>query len=142
MLAGPTAVGKGTVSATVRARFPQIWLSVSATTRPPRPGETDGVHYLFVDDDRFDEMVAAGEPARVGGRAPARPVRHPAAPGRGGAGGRPAGAARDRPAGCPAGARLDARCAVRLPRAPVVGRAWCAAWWAGAPRRQRSASAG
>lgn len=61
VLAGPTAVGKGTVSADVRARYPQVWLSVSATTRPPRPGEVDGVHYHFVDDATFDRMVAAGE---------------------------------------------------------------------------------
>lgn len=61
VLAGPTAVGKGTVSADIRLRYPRVWLSVSATTRAPRPGEVDGVHYLFVDDHRFDEMVAAGE---------------------------------------------------------------------------------
>lgn len=61
VLAGPTAVGKGTVSADVRARYPQVWLSVSATTRPPRPGEVDGVHYLFVSPEEFDRMVAAGE---------------------------------------------------------------------------------
>ena len=61
VLAGPTAVGKGTVSAYVRDQYPQVWLSVSATTRPPRPGEVDGVHYHFVDDARFDEMVANGE---------------------------------------------------------------------------------
>lgn len=58
VLAGPTAVGKGTVSADVRARYPEVWLSVSATTRPPRPGELDGVHYHFVDDAAFDAMVA------------------------------------------------------------------------------------
>lgn len=57
MLAGPTAVGKGTVSADIRTRYPQIWLSVSATTRSPRPGEIDGVHYLFVSDAEFDEMI-------------------------------------------------------------------------------------
>src|SRR5699024_12401176 len=50
VLAGPTAVGKGTVSAAIRARYPEIWLSVSATTRAPRPGEVDGVHYRFVRD--------------------------------------------------------------------------------------------
>jgi guanylate kinase len=60
VLAGPTAVGKGTVSADVRARYPQVWLSVSVTTRAPRPGEVDGVHYSFVDDDEFDAMVAGG----------------------------------------------------------------------------------
>ncbi|MGN8245542.1 guanylate kinase [Cellulomonas soli] len=61
VLAGPTAVGKGTVSADVRARYPQVWLSVSATTRAPRPGEVDGVHYHFVSGEEFDRMVAGGE---------------------------------------------------------------------------------
>ena len=61
VLAGPTAVGKGTVSADIRARYPEVWLSVSATTRQRRPGEVDGVHYHFVTPDRFDEMVANGE---------------------------------------------------------------------------------
>ncbi|MCA5894695.1 guanylate kinase [Isoptericola sp. NEAU-Y5] len=61
VLAGPTAVGKGTVSADIRARYPQVWLSVSATTRPPRPGEVHGVHYLFVEPEEFDQMVAAGD---------------------------------------------------------------------------------
>ncbi|MGL5857842.1 MAG: guanylate kinase [Angustibacter sp.] len=61
VLAGPTAVGKGTVSAYVRDRYPQVWLSVSVTTRAPRPGEVDGVHYHFVDDPTFDAMAAAGE---------------------------------------------------------------------------------
>ena len=61
MLAGPTAVGKGTVSADIRQRYPQIWLSVSVTTRPARPGESDGTHYHFVDETEFDRMVAADE---------------------------------------------------------------------------------
>jgi guanylate kinase len=61
VLAGPTAVGKGTMSADIRQRYPEVWLSVSATTRPPRPGEVDGVHYHFVDPARFDAMVAAGD---------------------------------------------------------------------------------
>lgn len=61
VLAGPTAVGKGTVAAYVREHHPDVWLSVSATTRPPRPGEVDGVHYLFVDDAEFDRLVEAGE---------------------------------------------------------------------------------
>ncbi|WP_299058102.1 guanylate kinase [uncultured Nocardioides sp.] len=61
VLAGPTAVGKGTVAAAVRADHPEVWLSVSATTRPPRPGEVDGVHYRFVTPERFDAMVAEGE---------------------------------------------------------------------------------
>ena len=61
VLAGPTAVGKGTVSADLRARYPRVWLSVSATTRPPRPGEVDGVHYHFVSPEKFDAMIAVGE---------------------------------------------------------------------------------
>lgn len=61
VLAGPTAVGKGTVSADVRARYPQIWLSVSATTRAPRPGEVDGVHYHFLPPGEFARMVGDGE---------------------------------------------------------------------------------
>jgi len=61
VLAGPTAVGKGTISAYVRTHFPQVWLSVSMTTRQPRPGEVDGVHYHFVSQGEFDRLVAAGE---------------------------------------------------------------------------------
>lgn len=61
VLAGPTAVGKGTVSADLRTRYPHVWLSVSATTRRPRPGEVDGVHYLFLEPEEFARMVAAGE---------------------------------------------------------------------------------
>lgn len=61
VLAGPTAVGKGTVSAAIRARYPEIWLSVSATTRAPRPGERDGVHYYFLDEDEFTRLVEDGQ---------------------------------------------------------------------------------
>ncbi len=61
VLAGPTAVGKGTVSAYIREQHPDVLLSVSATTRPPRPGEIDGVHYFFVNDAEFDRMIADGE---------------------------------------------------------------------------------
>ncbi len=58
VLAGPTAVGKGTVAAEVRRTHPEVWISVSATTRAPRPGEENGVHYWFVSDEEFDRMVA------------------------------------------------------------------------------------
>ena len=58
VLAGPTAVGKGTVAAEVRRSHPEVWISVSATTRAPRPGEENGVHYWFVSDEEFDRMVA------------------------------------------------------------------------------------
>ncbi|MCJ1694353.1 guanylate kinase [Rathayibacter caricis] len=61
VLAGPTAVGKGTVSTYIRENYPEVLLSVSATTRAPRPGEIDGVSYYFVDDAEFDRMVEAGE---------------------------------------------------------------------------------
>lgn len=61
VLAGPTAVGKGTVSAAIRERYPEIWLSVSATTRAPRPGEVDGVHYYFLSEDEFTRLVDEGQ---------------------------------------------------------------------------------
>jgi guanylate kinase len=61
VLAGPTAVGKGTVSTYVRDHYPQVWLSVSATTRDPRPGEIDGTHYFFVSDEEFDAMARDGQ---------------------------------------------------------------------------------
>ncbi|WP_323987703.1 guanylate kinase [Microbacterium plantarum] len=61
VLAGPTAVGKGTVAAHIRDNHPEIMLSVSATTRGPRPGEVDGEHYYFVDDAEFDRLIAEGE---------------------------------------------------------------------------------
>jgi guanylate kinase len=61
VLAGPTAVGKGSVSADIRAHHPEVWISVSATTRAPRPGEQNGVHYWFVSEAEFDRMVAEDE---------------------------------------------------------------------------------
>lgn len=61
VLAGPTAVGKGTLVRALRERHPDVWLSVSATTRDPRPGEQDGVAYHFVSDAEFDRMIAQGE---------------------------------------------------------------------------------
>lgn len=61
VLAGPTAVGKGTIAAYVREHFPEVWLSVSMTTRKPRPGEVDGRHYHFVSNEQFGRMVDQGE---------------------------------------------------------------------------------
>jgi guanylate kinase len=62
VIAGPSGVGKGTLVREVRSRMPQAYvLSVSATTRRPRPGEVDGVDYFFVDDSGFDRMVGDGE---------------------------------------------------------------------------------
>jgi guanylate kinase len=57
VLSGPSGVGKSTVVTELRRHFPDIWVSVSATTRPPRPDEVDGVHYYFVDGARFDQLV-------------------------------------------------------------------------------------
>jgi guanylate kinase len=61
VLAGPTAVGKGTVSTYIRDNYPGVWLSVSATTRAPRPGEQDGVHYFFKSAEEFDRLIGGGE---------------------------------------------------------------------------------
>ena len=61
VLTGPTAVGKGTVEAALRAKHPEVWVSVSATTRQPRPGEIDGVNYWFLSEDEFLRREAAGE---------------------------------------------------------------------------------
>lgn len=59
VVSGPTAVGKGTVVAALRARHPEVWLSTSATTRAPRPREIEGVHYHFVSGEEFDELLAS-----------------------------------------------------------------------------------
>ncbi|WDZ89255.1 MULTISPECIES: guanylate kinase [unclassified Nocardiopsis] len=58
VLSGPSGVGKSTVVAHLRRENPDVWLSVSVTTRRPRPGEQDGVQYHFVTDEEFDRLVA------------------------------------------------------------------------------------
>lgn len=71
VVSGPSGVGKGTVVRGVLTARPDLSLSVSATTREPRPGEEDGVHYRFLSDAEFDRLVAAGaflEWAEVFGR--------------------------------------------------------------------------
>ena len=60
MLAGPSGVGKGAIVARLLAALPDLELSISATTRQPRPREDEGRHYHFVDRGKFDEMVEAG----------------------------------------------------------------------------------
>jgi guanylate kinase len=61
VLSGPSGVGKGTVATRLKQICPQIWQSVSVTTRPPRPGEMDGREYFFASSDQFQQMVADGE---------------------------------------------------------------------------------
>ena len=60
VLSGPSGAGKGTLVKRVLERVPDAWLSVSDTTRSPREGEIDGVHYFFVDDAEFDQLVETG----------------------------------------------------------------------------------
>lgn len=61
VLVGPSGVGKSSVVRELRLLYPDLWFSVSATTRARRPGEVDGLDYHFVDDDEFDRMIDAGE---------------------------------------------------------------------------------
>jgi guanylate kinase len=61
VLTGPSGVGKGTLLRSLMKQHPELYLSISATTRQPRPGEVDGQHYYFVSRDKFEQMVAAGE---------------------------------------------------------------------------------
>jgi guanylate kinase len=61
VLSGPSGVGKSTVVAELRRCCPDLWLSVSVTTRAPRAGEINGREYYFVDDKEFDRLAASGE---------------------------------------------------------------------------------
>jgi len=61
VITGPSGVGKGTLIRTLRERMPELELSVSATTREPRPGEADGVDYHFLSDAEFQRRVDAGD---------------------------------------------------------------------------------
>lgn len=61
VLSGPSGVGKSSVVAYLREHHPRLWFSVSVTTRPPRPGEVDGVDYHFISGAEFDRMRADGE---------------------------------------------------------------------------------
>ncbi len=61
VLSGPSGVGKSTVVAHLRQVNPDVWLSVSVTTRAPRPGERDGVQYHFVTDEEFDRLIAGNQ---------------------------------------------------------------------------------
>jgi guanylate kinase len=61
VITGPSGVGKGTLIRTLLERVPELELSTSATTRRPRPGETQGVDYHFLSDEEFARRVEAGE---------------------------------------------------------------------------------
>lgn len=61
VVSGPSGVGKGTLVAELRQRVPSLGLTVSATTRSPREGEIDGVHYHFLSDEEFRSRVEAGD---------------------------------------------------------------------------------
>ncbi|HEY9596352.1 MAG TPA: guanylate kinase [Cyanophyceae cyanobacterium] len=61
VLTGPSGVGKGTLLRIILQRHPELYLSISATTRQPRPGEIDGQQYYFVNRDKFNQMIAEDE---------------------------------------------------------------------------------
>jgi guanylate kinase len=61
VITGPSGVGKGTLLAKLRQHHPELFFSISATTRAPRPGEVEGQSYYFVSHERFQEMIAAGK---------------------------------------------------------------------------------
>ena len=61
VLTGPSGVGKGTLLKLLMAHHPELYVSISVTTRTPRPGEVQGQHYYFVTRDEFDRMVVEGE---------------------------------------------------------------------------------
>ncbi|WP_082440207.1 guanylate kinase [Bifidobacterium aesculapii] len=61
VLTGPAGVGKGTVEVALRKKHPEVWVSVSATTRDPRPGEVNGVNYWFLSEEEFADKEKAGE---------------------------------------------------------------------------------
>lgn len=88
VLSGPSGVGKSSVVSYLREHHPDIDFSVSVTTRSPRPGEVDGVHYRFIDRAEFERMITAGELlewAEFAGNlygTPAEPVRRCLADGR------------------------------------------------------------
>ncbi|KKW66309.1 guanylate kinase [Mycolicibacterium elephantis] len=89
VLSGPSAVGKSTLVRCLRERIPDLYFSVSVTTRAPRPGEVDGVDYSFVTDEQFQQLIDSGallEWAEIHGGlhrsgTPAQPVRDATAAG-------------------------------------------------------------
>ena len=108
VMSSPSGAGKTSISRRVLELEPELELSISVTTRPQRPGETDGVHYLFIDAARFAAMAAGGELLEhARGLRPL--LRHPAGRCRGGPGRRPRRPVRHRLAGRPAAPRRRVR---------------------------------
>lgn len=60
IVSGPSGAGKGTLVKELPARVPDLWVSVSVTTRAPRPGEVEGLHYFFIPPSEFDDLAAGG----------------------------------------------------------------------------------
>ena len=134
VITGPSGVGKGTLIRTLLERVPALELSVSATTRRPRPGEMQGVAYHFLSEDEFERRVRAGEfveHALYSGQ----PLRDAALRARVAGRRRPPGRARDRGPGRAPDPRGDARGGPDLHRAAERGGAARAA---GRPRHRRS----
>ena len=120
VITGPSGVGKGTLIARLMKRLPQLRLSVSATTRPPRPGERDGVEYHFLSDEQFEQHVRAGdfvEHADYAGRRYGTLRSELAAPPRR----RGPGGAGSRGSGRTPGPRRDAGCGAGVHRAAEHG---------------------
>ena len=61
IISGPSGVGKSTVCNRVREMFPELQFSISCTTRKPRPGEVDGVHYYYLSKEEFEKRIANGD---------------------------------------------------------------------------------
>jgi guanylate kinase len=60
IISGPSGAGKGTLVKEILDLVPDIWVSVSVTTRAPRPGEVEGLHYFFISAEEFDRLIATG----------------------------------------------------------------------------------
>ncbi len=141
VLSGPSGAGKNTLLNAVLPRIPDLKYSVSATTRPPRPGERDGVDYFFLDDAAFDAMIARDEflewaefaGYRYG--TPRRFVEECLAQGYG-------GDHRRRHPGRVADQREDAGRRVRVPLAPFDGGTAAAAGKAGGRRAPKRSAGG
>lgn len=134
VISGPTAVGKGTVVSVLRRRCPQVWVSVSATTRPPRPTGSAWRPLPLRVGRRVRRPGWLRRAPGVGRRARQAPLRHPAGSGDARGGGGSASHPRDRPAGRAAGAATRSGRPLRVSRAAELGGVGRPASSAAAPR--------